>query len=246
MLQAKLLCGSAEEPLNYITDGALVLFDGLRNLPYGHSTSTKSWRDLSGRGHHGTIRMLDQEHFWTNDGLRNTAGYIAGKGLCMTTSCETLARTFEITLSDPVGLSGSVNFNPMNFGNGGVLQTLDTACVFGSGSHQIRWRYNGVNQMFYFGWHDTTPITWNSISASVTVSENTINVAVYINGALSKQQDIIMDGPDYAGFKLTTLLGQGYDTFTGTIHALRAYDRPLTAAEILQNYEEDYRRFHNV
>ena len=242
MLQAKLLF-DRPEPVNYITDGALVIFDGLLNRPYGHSRNTKSWRDLSGRGFHGTIRTLDQEHFWTSNGLRNSVGYIEGKGLCMTTSCETLAKTFEITLSDPVGLSGNANFNPMNFGNGGVLQTLDTAYMFGSGSHQVRWRYNNANQTAYFGWHDITPITWTSLAASVTVSENAVKLATYVNGVLSKQQDITLDGPEYAGFKLTTLLGYGYDAFTGTVHALRAYDRPLTAVEVWNNYFEDTLRF---
>ena len=222
----------------YVTDGLVGRWDGLENAGEGiHDSAANRWVDLSGQG--GDFILLSSAASFTETGLRKKAA-----GVCATNLvAHTDVLTIESAVSD-VPSSGWVN---------AVFLGKDQTVTFRNES--------GNKRQFFF---DTDHLKWN-----MTGQPNELTVAVIytLNGNAPQGQSFYLDGAapqngsvygndmywngaahvnTWIGGRLNNLDKNDAKTYGYTMHALRFYNRALTAGEIAYNSAVDRLRFRGL
>jgi len=223
---------------NYVTNGLVGLWDGIENAGAGlYDTNSTRWVDLSGHG--GDFIVNGAVASFDGTGLKKKA-----TGVCATNLIAyTGVRTIEGVVSGTPA-SGWVNAICLN-----QNQTLTYA-------------NSDSNERRYF--FDYAKSTWRlaGLAAEVpmSVTYTTVNNVVqgqdfYLDGVLQtdgriSNSGMYWSGASPAGTSIGGRIGfpNGGDANTSgyTVHALRLYNRVLSAGEVAYNRAVDRRRFHGV
>ena len=220
--------GLAHSP-RIVTDNLVLALDAANTKSYDGSGTT--WTDLSGKGNNGTISGATHtsgaggyfDFDGTNDYVSHSNDSFVSNG------GATLESWFNIdTLSADRTLINHSGFSYFN-----LLRTSN---------NKIRLEYKSTSadntQLF-----STSTISTGSWYYVVGVVNST-GARIYINGEL----DASNSTPQNLGTVSSTLYVGGYNTnslyrFDGKIAVAKRYDKPLTAAEVLQNYNALRGRF---
>ena len=222
----------------YVTDGLVGRWDGLENAGEGiHDSAAARWVDLSGQG--GDFIRLSSAASFTETGLRKKAA-----GVCATNLvAHTDVLTIESAVSD-VPSSGWVN---------AVFLGKDQTVTFRNES--------GNKRQFFF---DNDHFKWNMTGQpnELTVAAvYALNVSTpqgqsfYLDGAAPQNGSVYGNDMYWNGAaQVNTCIGGRMNnadkndvlTYGYTVHALRFYNRVLTAGEIAYNAAVDKLRFRRV
>ena len=215
--------GTQEEPqgTEYVTNGLILHYDGINNTGNGHSTTTTTWKDLSGNGNDGIITGGS----WQNNSIKFTSS------------------------SKTNGVKTNKNF-PLNFSG----QTFSIAFRFSSlsgvealfGARETKtdgfmlFNYNSDISLDTKG-NSTRVSIGNKLQANVdynmTFVFNGTNVKVYRYGVLDKTVSIT--NATLNNLPLTIFTAGERTNTLGDIYNVKVYDRALTDAEVIQNYQID-------
>jgi len=217
---------------NIVTDGLVLSLDAANPKSYPRSGTT--WRDLSGNGNNGS--------------LVNGPTFNSGNGGSI---------VFD-------SANDYVNFNLINLSNIFTINIVAKAAT-GSGTNVLlcpssnnvdNWIAiaNSKTQMYFTEFADfnnvafngnTTIDTSNNVWYSFTATCNVNTASLYVNGNF--------DGSTTVGFNIGAWSGSnssigrraggGASYFSGSIALVQAYNRVLSAQEILQNYNAQKGRF---
>ena len=214
-----------------ITNGLVLSLDAANNKSYPRSGTT--WSDLSGNNNNGT--------------LINGPTFSAGnQGSIVFDGVDDYCRVQNFTLMNVQG-PGTVTYwgKFSNLGSSGVNKNaltitngLGSALQVGLRDAQgIVWKTGGVTLLSY-----NTP-TLNRITQWTLTFDNS-NLQMYIDGILTNSTtSAVAQTATAADFYLATYNTNAEEAFSGTIYSSSVYNRVLSAAEILQNYNATKSRF---
>ena len=222
----------------YSSEGLMAYFDGINNTGNGHSASVTKWTDLI-NGYQ--LNFTETTHTtWGDDGVNLAGGEWSAQGLMsngrlwtpatnatieIVLECETAAKNQSIVVLDSENTSASGNRAHRH-----VCLYSDNTIGFISTSSNTY----------------TNPETdFTSIKQIAAVYNGyTVNKA-YINGSEASQSSAshsyrLGTPNEYIGYGDATNYNM---SLKGKIHAVRVYNRNLTAEELAQNLAYDNQRF---
>ena len=218
-----------EEIGQYVNEGLIAWYDGIKNTETGHNYETTTWSDLTGNNITGaTINGAT----WTMKGLLfdGTNDWVNMNSILMS---EQENFTLEVVMS----LNSYTNSQYYILGQNG---SSDATNRFGLNY------YN--SQINIWGSMITSGISsgYNpklTEKVNVTIIRNGNNIELWINGEKKSEQS-------KEGLKIyqeNTILGKWgmskYYYFDGIIYSVRKYNRVLTNEEMQQNYNIDKLKF---
>ena len=210
---------------DYVQDGLGFHFDGIENAGYGEHSSDYVV-NLTGLRQ----ELLPLSDFVTinEDGI--SAEYQSSKWFRAETYREWGFRTnqtIEIVFKATNPSLSDIQFMVIDVGSRRVVGVQGSNIGI------------GLRQATNPSWYK--PGTINSVSVTYTESNNTATDA-FVNGRISpSRKSVNFAQPVSSGL----VIGYGYNSgaFSGTIYAIRMYNRVLTPDEIAHNYEIDKERF---
>lgn len=215
---------------SYVTDGLIHYYDAISNTSNGHDSTSTVWDDLVGTD---DLTMNNSAYAsWESNALMLAGDYrqyLVGSETPLTSG----GHTFEVVFkTDEAQASTLVNaFSGSSNCGKAIIYSDGTFNVNGS----VTTAYlNGVNAIEDF----------NHICGSYT-GDTTVNKA-YANGVPANLGDVSHSMRNdkslvYVGVNSTTQ-STAYP-FKGRIYAIRVYNRILTDAEVLHNYNKDVTRY---
>lgn len=222
--------------LEYITDGLIHRWDAINNTGDGHDSTATVWKDLVGNV--DLTKYLDGD--WTDDALDfpDTTSTTSKRSWTSSNAItDSTNMTIEVCL-EPYGRIGAVawftgystNKNKMIGVLSADVSVIGYANVSGNGCATT-------------GFSSLTEV--KSIVATYT---NTTQVDTYYVNGVAKTKNC---AHTYGRSQVTNVVIGGYGSvgsgnsypYSGKIHAIRVYNRVLTANEIAQNYAVDVARF---
>ena len=224
--------------IQYVTDGLVGRWDGIENAGVGiHDTSSARWVDLSGND--GDFIVLSQTASFSDTGLTKNA-----TGVCAT---NLLGHSGVLTIETAVSGIPSSGWVDAVYLNEHQTVTLrndpDNNRQFFFDYNKLKWRMNGQP------------------------NEQTVSVTYTMNGNIPEGQSFYLDGAPpqngsvygsgmywwaaastntWIGGRVGFTDGGDYKTFGYTVHALRFYNRVLSAGEIAYNSAVDRLRFRGL
>ena len=225
----------------YVTDGLVGRWDGIENAGVGvHDTSSARWVDLSGNG--GDFIVRPQAASFVGTGL-----WKKGIGICAT---NVSVHSGVLTIEEAISVSD-------------VLPNKWVNAVFLGRNQTLTFRNENNNRRQFF--FDFKNLNWNMEGQP---GELTVSVTYAMDGETAKGQSFYIDGlPPQNGYSVgvdsmywsgsvctNTWIGgrMDYDvnsdaqTTNYTVHALRFYNRVLTAGEVAYNGAVDRLRFRGL
>ena len=254
LLGLLLPCGTltalAVEPMDYHRDGLIAWYDGTNNGNGIRDPQIDYWRDLTGNGNHLDLRyMLSQNAIsWSDNALMVDSE----KGLYLLFS-PTINKLFEDRAYTVELVLGEVNYDATELVT--LLSSSNGELSFGfdveeNGALTLAYRHGFKNTQYptvpnaegYFG-NRTLAITSDAASPDGTADGL---VTLYSDGAPLASEQV--------GYSLASdYLHLGHRTpehrWGGEIHAVRIYDRVLSAEELAANAEADrfnYRQGNSI
>jgi hypothetical protein len=214
-----------------VTNGMLLRLDA--NLSSSYSGSGTNWSDISGNGNNMTLVNTptfvsgDISYFYFDGLLDGTTPYALGTGVTVPATSYTKSVWFWI---DAYGDNNIVSgFN----GVGGHFLFMGNSLynkVFVGHSNQ------GVSFLTYASTGTISLNTWYN----VTVTFSTIQgFRIYINGQLDSSHNMTIAHPGSGTTNLGSYSNSGGNYLNGRISKVYTYNRPLTATEVLQNFNAD-------
>jgi hypothetical protein len=227
-----------------VTDGLVLNLDAGFLPSYGGSGTT--WYDLAYSGNNGTLTNGPTYSSLDGGGIvfDGVDDYIA-----IPSSISSLSGTTQATLemwlkltngSNTSNISGLIQLSDFNNSNGNLYFYTDAARVGGIWLDIFR-----TNRLFTGDWRpvfDPT-IPHNLV---VTTQPGTNGWKMYLNGSLRYQstgQDIVYINSSLFGGLRIGQNGGGRE-LKGNVYSTKIYNRALTSAEILQNYNASISRFN--
>lgn len=215
----------------YVTDGLVAMWDGEWNAGPGvHDAAATTWVDLIG----GNDMTLSSSDISFGDKAMTVSG--SGGYAALDASISSFV-TMEAVLSFDSAGGGRIAFSPVYPNTG-----------YDSQDRWITIRSNGTVNFCGLGKYidgfgvGTSRYVACEYAQAAAVANNDI-VSAFLDGSAAQ---ISTTGGGY-GFGRARCLGvspqSGY-YFLGSIHAIRLYNRILTAAEIAANYAVDKARFN--
>ena len=214
-----------------VTSGLVLALDAADTNSYPGSGTT--WYDLSGNGNNGTLTngptfSSDNKGALVFDGSNDYAQF-NGVTSSITTKATISAFLTISSLNEYQRILGGTNKTTIS----GFYTTKN-----------INWNLY-INNTGYLNLFSTTTLsedTVYSVTGTVDLSANIYKL--YINGVLESTGNIT-SGSDYlvydSEFRVNSnVTSQAYG---GNIHAVKVYNRALSAEEVLQNYNATKTRF---
>lgn len=215
----------------YVQDGLMCHLDAIDNAGRGvHNSSATMWKDLSGVA--GDFGVTNGVATWTDNSLYKTR---AGCMALNTVKCASMA-TLEAAVSRLNSISGDTVI-PFYY------STDRYFCIRDASSLRKIWFQNGNSRA-------SSSLPDEATIAAVYASP----VAVFQNGAEEatssdyntwSANDRPANSMSVGGRSISWSSGDT-TTYGYHVHALRMYNRALTAEELRRNYEVDSIRFHGV
>ena len=202
---------------NIITNGLVLALDAADKNSYPGSGTT--WFDLSGNGNNGTLVNSPtlSDGVFTFDGSTN---YINVSGINLATGTSTIM--------------GAARYNGATRGR--IINGLNNNWLMGHWSSTTENYYASAwVSSISSGASDTN---WRIFAA--TSNTTSPSYSLYVNGTLSVSNTNGASGPN--GLRIGAF-GNGGEFSTGQCGFVLAYNRILTATEILQNFNATKTRF---
>ena len=244
---------------DYVQGGLVGWLDGIRNVgaDQPHDSAATTWVDLSGRASSVTLKENDSSR-WTDDGYYFDIGS-DGK----TSSYAYFKPQLSLGGNGTIEIASHIDYSKQNTNNVSGFIARVVAYTSGvkdsSGTFHdtcVRIQSKGQNSLNWNAdhWADTNwenrvnvPAPWDGRHAAFVM--DTGAYSSYAKGVLSqtKPRNKVVAMP-----KLWWMVGNKYNMsgvenqLTGTVKALRLYNRALSAAEIAHNYKVDVARFDGV
>ncbi len=227
---------------NIVTDGLVLCLDAASTRSYSGSGNT--WKDLSGNGYNATkngnatwnssgwweFRNVNNDNDFEYFNLAIDEGILKSTNTTGNWSLETWWRDKGTAYGNENIIVGRVGYHA------GILQKASGSQVFG----QVRTNAGGVGQI-----QTTATATTDGVWMHVVLAYNNRTSKMYINGSLVSTDTLSASHTIY-NYSNTMNIGgyQGnpYRTYTD-IAVVKAYEKELTAAEVLQNYNAQKNRF---
>ena len=208
--------GESYTALSYVQDGLIGLYDGIENAGNGvHDANATSWLNLANTNE--SITDIDNTFTWGDDYLLPPSVMNVGR----IPSCHPL--TIECVFQD----TGSGTYIPL-----------------GLRVYWIGIRANNTVNFLNGGYYVTLPSRTAKISISGIMNDANIArdpSAIYLNGVSSMIKQAGMTFSFIPNVFNCTHFNYGIGTFK--FFCIRLYDRQLTEAEVLANYNIDKQRF---
>lgn len=235
---------------DYVQGGLVVWLDGIRNTgaDQPHDSAATTWADLSSRASTVTFAANDQSH-WTDDGYRFCLGSNNEPSYALLTEKLSLGETGTIEMACDV--KGSEQYSPSgDTWPRYVSFNSDGSTDYDMSVHQ--WKTEGRCRWKADNWSGggnraNLNAPWDGKHAAFVM--DIAKFYSYKSGVVEETQNrtavktmpIVywMIGNKYNDVKAGNQL-------TGTMKALRVYNRPLSDAEIAHNYKVDVARFDGV
>ncbi len=205
---------------NIVKDGLILHLDAGKLDSYPRSGTT--WTDLSGYGNNGTLTNGPVFNRSNGDSILfdGTDDYVSTNSIfCNSNGGTTICYWIQCSSFSAVAGAGSIfqdNYITSTCWNG----TFDT--LF----------YNVAKKQL------TTPLSLNTF---YHIAIDTTNYLIYVNGAVATTQNVAYG---WATDAVSPRLGKNrYNSFAGKMYAFSVYNRVLTAAEILKNYNATKGRY---
>lgn len=240
---------------DYVKGGLVGWLDGIRNVgaDLPHDSAATTWADLSGRASSVTLKENDRSH-WTDDGYffdlgsdgkTSSYAYLKPQLSLGETGTIEFACDVDLTKKNPTKVSGYIA-RLVSYVTGTGSGAFSDSCVRDQGNTQLEWNADNWSGT---AWQNRVKTTspWDGKHAAFVM--DTDSYSSYAKGALSqtKPRNSVVTMP-----KLWWMVGNKYNVsgaenqLTGTMKALRVYNRPLSGAEIAHNYKVDVARFDGV
>ena len=232
------------EPDSYVQDGLVLQLDGIRNVGAlkAHDATATTWVNLVDSGRSVDLMKRsghdDDSSAWTSAGY-HFAGYSYG------ITQAALPAMSKVTIE----VSGDFDKNtPLNSGNPNYIAIRDSTefSVFtANGADTLQFKDDS-----YGASYSTRPKldNWGHKNFSCVLGESTASIYQDGESSVTKGRSEVKEVPS----KQYVIANGGGDgdinsTYTrqtiGTFNSVRIYSRPLTADEVLQNYNLDQVRF---
>lgn len=214
--------GGTQDP-EYVKEGLIAYYDGIKNTENGHSNTTTTWKDLSGHNNDGVLsRSLEANKFYWGDNCIILSNVDKTLKTYITTpiNFNGKERTISFTI-DGTNLSEAILSDASTDNTNGILCYKNFVANRGaSTSSQIRYDYIFNKSGIY----------------NYTITLSSSEMKFYENGNLVNT--------DSNSIGLTTsnnlrLLAGYYTNQNATnikMYNFMAYDRVLSADEVKQNY----------
>lgn len=214
----------------YVTRGLLVHYDGINNTGNGHSSTTTTWKDLSGNGNDGILsKSVDTSTFYWGEsnitllGATGTSAMYVDTPINLNDKERTVIYTIDATNltgviwgdSDTENLNGT--FNDEKF----ITNRSDTV------TNQSKYDYTFTKQGIY--------------QYAVTLSSTELKL--YVNGIL---QGNVNNTDGLVTSNNLRILSAYYTNQNATnikMYNFMVYDRVLTDSEIQQNCKVDKNKY---
>lgn len=219
----------------YVQSGLIAYLDGINNTGFGHSDDTQTWKDLS---NHGNDAILYNTPTWSNNSLTFNGQNNYGR-LENTTNIEF---TNGVTIETRVKIISLTQSTYQEyFGN-----------WHGAGVGISYYNTNKFNEDIHVngGWLGIQESENSSVGEFYTVVAvyNNSEMKLYKNGVEVRTSQVannpiikVSPAPFAIGGNPNTT---GMDTYNNVeIQNVLIYDRPLTANEVMRNYQADLARY---
>ena len=217
-----------------VTNGLVLCLDAANRQSYPGSGTT--WTDLSGTGSNGT---LQNGSTYTS----NNAGAIVLDGVNDYISVTSNPGGFVNNISFEFWYKSLADFQMLVQGSYGTFMICRNVTGLGS---QLAWKLTKPNVVDIIIGTVPRDSNWHQVvgTFSSTVGEGT---RVYVDGALNGSSTNTNNFQNPASsFTLGTVpdgFGGGSYYLTGNIANVKLYNRPISAAEVLQNFNATRGRF---
>jgi hypothetical protein len=226
---------SAHANPDIVQDGLVLCLDAADKKSYSGSGTT--WTDRSGNGYDGTL---------TNGPTFDSAngGSIDFDGDDDRVECGTVTMADNNFSLEIVFEWDDIDTSSIGFLIGGNLEELEIHTGGGAGTNGLRFiPYDYPNNSVI----DATNIITSGINHVVFTAQNSSYSKAYKNGELfstsSTTSSITLNTSQTV--KIGSRTNNSY-YFDGKIHLARIYNKALTAAEVLQNYNATKSRFEFI
>jgi hypothetical protein len=224
-----------------VTNGLVLALDAADQNSYTSGSTT--WKDLSGNGNSGSIQPGCTYTSQNLGGIGTSGSYIAlntSSNLRLDKSDFTIISAITFTSTPP----SYVTFFYQGYGNGAFA---NSSFQFGrytdSGTLEIN--FYGPQAIYNFGAGSFT--SGSTFIAACTFISSSQSVTFFNNGIFSNQiaagSNFAMTSFDYAQIGRRYSGGPGYNDLLGNVYLTQVYNRALSKAEILQNYNAQKSRF---
>ena len=225
--------------ISYVTSGLFAYWDAIDNQGTGtHNPTATTWVDLI-NGHTWTAMKTDgtQTWSWSADSLNFTgSGNTSGKNTFQCPRPNVGLRTLEIVFT-PISQIGCVGEFTTDL-TGITDSTTQAVGVFPADNTVTSIAVQNGYEVTDITTIESISATYDSSYAAVKFFKNAVEITSQGSSHSFKYHfysDMILGSQNNS-----SNLGYG---FSGTIHAIRMYNRELTDAEIAQNYAVDVQRF---
>ena len=229
----------------YVTNGLQLLYDGIDNTGSGHSSSTTTWKDLSGNNRNGTLRNMTASSAWGSEGLKFDG--IDDYVIIAEMNYDNV--TLETVAS--AGIASGHKKIVSNIESGGYSIYMDTPNVFGFQAYisesseyvpaptkgQDR-RNDSGKKYSISGSYDNKMIklrTSYGIDASTSYGQNQLSGTIGKTGAST----YMAIGTNPYGNTTNNI-----EFFDGEVSSVRIYNRALTDEENAVNFLNDRDRYN--
>ena len=217
---------------SYAQDGLVGQWDGIENAGVGlHVANTNYWKDLTGNS--GDFAVFTGVASFTDNGLKKNAQGIMATNVTPTARSD--VRTIEVVVSGAPA-SGWVN---------AFFVTQNQTVTFNNNGDGYRDYFFDVNK---YGYH--TPQKPTQETVAVLYEDSTKATSCFQNGAKPTGWKTTNNWGSPNGSSAMHIGGRtgmsssgDYKTYGYTIHAIRLYNRALTAVEIRRHATIDQIRF---
>lgn len=237
---------------DYVKDGLILLYDGINNTGNGHSTTTRTWKDLTGNGNDGQIS--EDSFSYSGNGWKNGKGFTFENDIGDNTANILQKTTFSNIDSFTVQVKGTFNKNTLTTTNKVYTRILSTFGNYTSVYEGI----TGVDLTYAEAYQDIISFCSNGniysayntslgakqiSSVNIVWDRNTKKLKYYVDN----DKPIVVNITKFDNVALTKI-GLDFSRKANNsglfiYNSVKVYDRVLTESEIKQNYLIDKARF---
>ena len=237
---------------DYVKDGLILLYDGINNTGNGHSTTTRTWKDLTGNGNDGQIS--EASFSYSGNGWKNGKGFTFENDIGINTANILQKTTFSNIDSFTVQVKGTFNKNTTTTTDDVFTRIISTFGNYTSvyeGITGVDLTYSRTYQyMISFCSDGNTSSAYNTAlgtkqisSVNIVWDRNTKKLKYYIDN----DKPIVINITRFDNVALTKI-GLDFNRRADNsglfiYNSVKVYDRALTESEIKQNYLIDKARF---
>ena len=206
-------------------DGLVIHYDAINNTASGHSSSARSWYDLTGNGYDAEV-VLGGSDYWDSNALHV---YSDSTRVRVPKEIYTSAFTVEFVIK----LESLYNYGTLM--RGVQSYAARDAWVGSNGvvSFRVRSSYDGATG---------SPLSADTLY-TVALVRNGNTQKIYINGVLAGSYSRTVTSASNTSFDIFASTTATSRHIRGFAYSFRCYTRELSASEILNNYNVDLARF---